>query len=92
MGGTVGYSSRELLTDKGYLYLLAPEKEGLRVLTHWKLTDLFKVFVDSEESRLRLILKSGEQLTSKDYISPHLKELTTQLQEQLSVIGLTMTG
>ena len=53
----VGYANRELYISQGYIYLLERQKAGLAVVSLWKLVDLFKIFVDYEDSKLRLVLK-----------------------------------
>jgi hypothetical protein len=64
------------------------------VAAHWRLVDVFKVFLDYEESRLRLVLREdgGEHLITKDYESPAIRELLQRLGEQINAIGLSLTG
>lgn len=71
----VGYSSREMLVEQGFIYLLTRQGQSLAVTAHWRLVDVFKIFLDYEESRLRLVLREGggEQLQMKDYESAEIR-------------------
>jgi hypothetical protein len=58
-----------MLVTQGYIYLLVRQGQGLVVSAHWRLVDVFKIFVDYEENKLRLVLREdgGEHLQMKDY-------------------------
>ena len=90
----MGYCSRELLFEGGFIYLLQNEGKGRgRVVARWKQIDLFKVYVDPEESRLRLVMReANEHIVNKDYTSAFLKEILEVLTEQLGAIGLVLSG
>ena len=45
----VGYASREMVIDQGFIYVFARQKEGLQCIALWRLVDVFKVFVDLED-------------------------------------------
>lgn len=53
------------------------QKQGLFVVKHWKLVNIFKIFLDYEESRVRLVIKEegSEHLLMKDYESVEIKLL-----------------
>jgi|JI10StandDraft_1071094.scaffolds.fasta_scaffold4526286_1 hypothetical protein len=58
-----------MIVDEGYIYLFVRENHGLRSVGHWRLIDLFKVFVDLEESQLRLVvtIEGSSQLLTRDF-------------------------
>lgn len=64
------------------------------MVAQWKLVNLFKVFLDLGDSRMRLVIKEegSEVLAMKDYESAQLKELLARLGEQINSIGLSLVG
>jgi hypothetical protein len=64
-----------MVVEQGYIYLLVRQGQGLVVSSHWRLVDVFKIFLDYEENKLRLVLREdgGEHLQMKDYESGQIK-------------------
>lgn len=54
----VGYVAVELYVRNGHVYVLERRKLGFYVMDVWRVEDLFKIFSDREESRLRLVFRS----------------------------------
>lgn len=64
----VGYSKREILIEEGYIYVFEKTKDGYLTHSAFKLTDLFKIFVDFEESKIRLVFQvDREHLQNKNF-------------------------
>jgi len=53
----VGNNKREVLIEDGYIYIFERQKQGLFVKATFNLAMLFKVFVDPEEEKIRLVVK-----------------------------------
>ena len=80
-----------LVIDQGYIYILTRDGNGLRSIDHWRIVDLFKVFVDPEESALRFVVKGEEgQLKNINLESTQLVNIIARLREQASSIGLSL--
>jgi hypothetical protein len=74
--------------------LFRKEKGGLKCIDHWRLLDVFKIFIDFEESTFRLVLKIEETdtLITRDFRSVQLKNILARLKNQTDAIGLSMIG
>ena len=53
----VGYSKREVAITEGYMYILESRKDGLFLHQVLNLTKLFKIFIDPEEDKIRLVFE-----------------------------------
>lgn len=83
-----------MIVDEGYVYLLARERNGLRSIAFWRIVDLFKVFVDPEEARLRLVIqaKRGGPLEMRDFQSNQLGNIVARLRDKANSLGLALVG
>lgn len=83
-----------MVIDEGYIYLLVRENHALRSVAHWRLIDLFKVFVDLEESQLRLVvtIEGSSQLLTRDFTSKQLSNIVARIREQSNSLGLSLVG
>lgn len=88
----VGYVKREMVIDEGYIYLLKRENNFLQAVGHWRLVDLFKVFVDPEDSELRLVvqMEGSHQLVIRDFKSDQLSNIVARLRENIKAVGLSL--
>lgn len=88
----IGYVKREMAIEEGYIYLLKRENNILQSVGHWRLVDLFKVFVDPEDSELRLVVQTegSHQLVMRDFKSDQLSNIVARLRENIKAIGLTL--
>lgn len=55
----VGYVKREMCIEEGYIYIFENTKSGYMTHGAYRISHLFKVFVDPEESKIRLVFRSG---------------------------------
>lgn len=56
-----------------------------------KLSQLFKIFVDPEEDKLRLIFQEGERLLTKDLSPEKFLPFLENLLHELSKLGLGLS-
>lgn len=61
------------------------EKVKVGYLTHgvWKLSYLFKIFVDTEDAKLRLVFRPDpdQPLINKNFYSPQYEDILSKLSE-----------
>lgn len=62
----VGYSKREMLVQDGHIFLLEKRGNGQVVQNAIPLWELFKLFVDPEDEKIRLVLNSENRLINID--------------------------
>jgi len=60
------------------------------VVELWSLEDLFKVFYDHEEGKVRLVLRKGPIVENKDFKPNKPSELLGRLRDELKKIGREM--
>ena len=76
----VGYVKREICIEEGYIYIFENTKQGYMTHGAYKISSLFKIFVDSEESKIRLVFRSGEQeLRNKNFQAKSPEDLVEKL-------------
>lgn len=56
-----------------------------------KLGQLFKIFIDPEEDKLRLIFKEGERLMTKDLSPEKFLPFLDHMLHELSKLGLGLS-
>ena len=52
---------------EGFIYLLHKETKDYHVDDLWSLEDLFKVFYDHEDGKVRLVLRKGPIVENRDF-------------------------
>ena len=65
----IGYVKRHLVISNNYIYLLRKVGDGYMIQSSWKMDELFKIFIDPEDEKLRLIFRSmeGKKLITKNF-------------------------
>lgn len=59
----VGYCKREMYVCEGYVYNLEKRGQGYYIHDVWSLDEIFKVFCDKEESKIRLVFNGSHNIT-----------------------------
>lgn len=83
----VGYSNRELYVCEGFMYLLQKQGQEYIVADLWSMEDLFKVFYDHEDNKVRLVLRKGHICENQDFKPSKATEFLTRLRDELKKIG-----
>lgn len=78
----VGYCNRELYICEGFVYNLEKQGQGYYIHDLWHLDELFKVFCDKDEEKIRLVFHKSKSITeTHDFNTPKLLELLTRLKD-----------
>lgn len=64
----VGYVKREIFVNDGFIYLVELKNDGYFVHARWEVERIFKIFLDHEDSKIRLVFKGDHKnLITKDF-------------------------
>lgn len=88
----VGYVKRETAFSEGYFYIFERRNDGLLVSNSWKLNQLFKIFIDEEESKIRFVFTEDERIVTKDMGVVNIKHTMEKLLDELKKVGLRLEG
>ena len=62
----LGYCKREIMLYEGYIYFLERKGKELKLASCIPLASLFKIFVDPEDEKIRLVTNVDNHLTNID--------------------------
>ncbi len=62
----------------------------MRAIALWKLSKIFKVFVDIEEMNLRVVVTKDGKLEGRDYQSYEILNILGRLKKEFSEVGLSL--
>lgn len=58
----------------------------------WKLVNLFKIFIDDEDSKIRFVFTDDEKIVTKDMGVKNIKHTMEKLLDELHKVGLKLQG
>ena len=90
----VGYVKREVCVEEGYIYIFENTKQGYMTHGAYQLANLFKIFVDPEDSKVRLVFRvPGEELLkNKNFQVKSTQDFVDKLCEEASRVGLAIVS
>ena len=88
----VGYVKRQITFAEGYFYIFQRRNDGLYVCNSWKLVNLFKIFIDDEESKIRFVFTDDEKIVTKDMGVKNIKKTMEKVLDELNKVGLKLQG
>lgn len=87
----VGYCTRELYICEGFIYVLEKQNQGYFIHDLWSLDELFKVFNDNEDSKIRLVFNKNHKIIENvDFKTAKSSEILHKIREELKKMGLEM--
>jgi hypothetical protein len=87
----VGYTKRDMCMEDGYIYIFSRVKEGFFVNSVLRMDKLFKIFVDGEESKIRLVFHNGkEHLVTKNLKVKSCWQFMDVIMRDLQKVGLVV--
>ena len=76
---------------EGYIYFLERKGNDLRLVSCIPLATLFKLFVDPEDEKIRLVVKTDNHLTNVDIKAENFLFVTGMISQELNNCGLALS-